>query len=70
MLTAYEEALKADGDFLRNTREVMNENNMSSTTVLYVLERFFTKGLSGYGLMVSMGPSFSSEMVLLQMQSK
>jgi alkylresorcinol/alkylpyrone synthase len=72
VLTAYEEALKADGDFLKNTREVMNENgNMSSTTVLYILERFFTKGFrNGYGLMVSMGPGFSSEMVLLQMQSK
>jgi alkylresorcinol/alkylpyrone synthase len=72
VLTAYEEALKADGDFLKNTREVMNDNgNMSSTTVLYVLERFFAKGFrNGYGLMVSMGPGFSSEMVLLLMQSK
>jgi len=72
VLTAYEEALKADGDFLKNTREVMNENgNMSSTTVLYVLERFFSKGFrNGYGLMVSMGPGFSSEMVLIQMQNK
>lgn len=69
VLTAYEEALKVDGDFLKNTREVMNDNgNMSSPTVLYVLERFFSKGFeNGYGLMVSMGPGFSSEMALLQM---
>jgi len=72
VLTAYEDALLAEGDFLKNTREVMNENgNMSSTTVLYVMERFFSKGFeNGYGLMVSMGPGFSSEMVLLQMNKK
>jgi alkylresorcinol/alkylpyrone synthase len=69
VLTAYEEALGVEGDFLKNTREVMNDNgNMSSTTVLYVLERFFKHGFeNGYGLMVSMGPGFSCEMVLLQM---
>ncbi len=69
VLTAYEEALMVPGDFLKNTREVMNDNgNMSSPTVLYVLERFFTGDFEdGYGLMVSMGPGFSCEMVLLQM---
>lgn len=57
VLTAYEEALQVDGDFLKNTREVMNDNgNMSSTTVLYVLKRFFSEGFeNGYGLMGSMG---------------
>lgn len=72
VLTAYEEALQVEGDFLKNTREVMNDNgNMSSSTVLYVLERFFSNGFkNGYGLMVSMGPGFSSEMVLLQMQNR
>ncbi|MDP3180817.1 MAG: type III polyketide synthase, partial [Bacteroidota bacterium] len=51
VLTAYEEALHVEGDFLKNTREVMNDNgNMSSTTVLYVLERFFSQGFkNGYG---------------------
>ena len=72
ILTAYEEALDVPGDFLKNTREVMNDNgNLSSCTVLYVLERFFTHGFEdGYGLMVSMGPGFSCEMVLLQMNKK
>jgi len=48
---------------------VMIENgNLSSATVLYVLERFFKQDFeNGYGLMVSMGPGFSCEMVLLQM---
>jgi len=69
VLTAYEEALGVKGDFLKNTREVMNDNgNMSSTTVLYVLDRFFKHGFeNGYSLMVSMGPGFSCEMALLQM---
>ena len=72
VLTAYEDALLAEGDFLKNTREVMNDyGNMSSTTVLYVMERFFTNGFkNGYGLMASMGPGFSCEMVLLQMNRK
>ena len=71
ILTAYQETLKVEGDFLKNTREAMQENgNMSSPTVLYVLEKFFTLGFEdGYGLMVTMGPGFSSEMVLLQMQN-
>jgi alkylresorcinol/alkylpyrone synthase len=72
VLTAYEEALQVKGDFLKNTREVMNDNgNMSSATVLYVLERFFSQDFeNGYGLMVSMGPGFSSEMALLQMNKQ
>ena len=69
ILTAYEEALSVKGDFLKNTREVMRDyGNMSSVTVLYVLERFFSQGFDeGYGLMLSMGPGFSSEMLLLKM---
>lgn len=72
VLTAYEQALPVEGDFLKNTREVMNDyGNMSSTTVLYVLDRFVSQGFeNGYGLMGSMGPGFSSEMVLLHMQNR
>jgi alkylresorcinol/alkylpyrone synthase len=49
----------------------MNENgNMSSPTVLYVLEKFYNEGFeNGYGLMVALGPGFSSEMVLLKMNN-
>ena len=67
ILTAYAETLPVEGDFLKNTREVMNDNgNMSSATVLYVLEKFYTGGFEeGAGLMVSLGPGFSSEMVLI-----
>lgn len=70
VLTAYQEALAIEGDFLKTTREIMQGyGNMSSSTVLYVLEKFFSKGFeNGYGLMMSMGPGFSCEMVLLQMR--
>jgi alkylresorcinol/alkylpyrone synthase len=69
VLTAYKETLLVEGDFLKNTRDVMTEyGNMSSPTVLYVMERFFSQDFeNGYGLMVSMGPGFSSEMALLKM---
>ncbi|GGH02734.1 type III polyketide synthase [Mucilaginibacter phyllosphaerae] len=71
VLDAYADALNIAGDFLQNTREVMNDNgNMSSVTVLYVLERFMETGFTdGYGLMLAMGPGFSSEMVLLDLKN-
>jgi alkylresorcinol/alkylpyrone synthase len=69
VLDAYTDALGVKGDFLNKTRAVMNDNgNMSSATVLYVLERFISEGFEdGYGLMMAMGPGFSSEMVLLKL---
>lgn len=72
VLNSYKEALMVEGDFLKTTREVMRDyGNMSSTTVLYVLERFFKDVFEdGYSLMVSMGPGFSCEMVLLHMKNK
>lgn len=71
VLDAYADALKVEGDFLKYTRETMNNyGNMSSATVLYVLERFIRSGFTeGYGLMLAMGPGFSSEMVLLNLKN-
>jgi len=71
VLDAYTDALGVEGDFLNKTRAVMNNyGNMSSCTVLYVLEKFMTEGFeNGYGLMMAMGPGFSSEMVLLKLQN-
>jgi alkylresorcinol/alkylpyrone synthase len=68
VLDAYTDALAVEGDFLNKTRAVMNGyGNMSSATVLYVLEKFMREGFeNGYGLMMAMGPGFSSEMVLLK----
>lgn len=68
VLGAYEEALDVGGDFLQTSREVMKTyGNMSSATVLYVLERCLQEYQKGHGLMMAMGPGFSSEMVLLEM---
>lgn len=69
VLDAYTDALGVEGDFLHKTRGVMNNyGNMSSATVLYVLEKFMSEGFeNGYGLMMAMGPGFSCEMVLLQL---
>ncbi|RYZ98805.1 MAG: type III polyketide synthase [Sphingobacteriaceae bacterium] len=71
VLDAYMEALQLEDNALDHTRNVMRDyGNMSSVTVLYVLEQFMTRGFTdGYGLMLAMGPGFSSEMVLLQMQN-
>ena len=71
VLDAYADALGVEGDFLQKTRSVMNNyGNMSSVTVLYVLEKFMNEGFEdGYGLMMAMGPGFSSEMVLLKMNN-
>jgi len=68
VLDAYTDALGVEGDFMKKTREIMNDyGNMSSCTVLYVLEKFIREGMEdGYGLMLAMGPGFSSEMVLLE----
>jgi len=68
VLQAYSDALNVEGDFLKKTRETMSDyGNMSSATVLYVLKKFMEDGFeSGYGLMLAMGPGFSSEMVLLR----
>jgi len=69
VLDAYTDALNLEDDSLQKTRLVMNNyGNMSSVTVLYVLEKFMSEGFEdGYGLMLAMGPGFSSEMVLLKM---
>ena len=71
VLDAYTDALGVEGDFMQKTREVMNNyGNMSSATVLYVLDKFMEEGFEdGYGLMLAMGPGFSSEMVLLKMKN-
>jgi alkylresorcinol/alkylpyrone synthase len=71
VLDAYTEALDIEDNSLQKTRSVMNDyGNMSSVTVLYVLEKFMNEGFEdGYGLMLAMGPGFSSEIVLLKMEN-
>lgn len=64
------EALFQDhGKHIDDTKEVLRlYGNMSSATVLYVLERFMDKGIpkGERGLMLSFGPGFSAQRILLQ----
>jgi len=71
VIQAYIDALGMDKNMLNNSRYILeNYGNMSSVSVLYVLERFLSFGFrDGYGLMISLGPGFSSEMVLLDMKN-
>jgi len=57
------------GKNIDDTREVLREyGNMSSATVLYVLERFLKKDIQKgeQGLVLSFGPGFSAQRVLLE----
>ena len=57
------------GKNIDDTKEVLRlYGNMSSVTVLYVLERFMERGVPAgeKGLMLSFGPGFSAQRILLQ----
>ncbi|QBA64131.1 type III polyketide synthase [Muriicola soli] len=57
------------GKNIDDTRETLRlYGNMSSATVLYVLERFMDKGIAEgeQGLILSFGPGFSAQRVLLE----
>ncbi|MDB2606987.1 type III polyketide synthase [Zobellia sp.] len=57
------------GKNIDDTREVLRQyGNMSSATVLYVLERFMEKDIQQgeQGLILSFGPGFSAQRVLLE----
>lgn len=64
-----EELFSDLGKNIDDTKEVLRQyGNMSSATVLYVLERFMNKNnlKDTKGLMLSFGPGFSAQRVLLQ----
>jgi alkylresorcinol/alkylpyrone synthase len=71
VIKAYEEALNINGKSLDYTKSILEHyGNMSSVTVLYVLDKFLEDGFEdGYGLLLSLGPGFSSEMVLISMSN-
>lgn len=57
------------GKNIEDTKEILRQfGNMSSATVLYVLERFLDQPIpkGDKGLMLSFGPGFSAQRVLLQ----
>ncbi len=64
-----EALFKEMGQNIDDTRAVLKEyGNMSSATVLYVLERFMNQDIQpgAQGLMLSFGPGFSAQRVLLE----
>lgn len=69
VLDAYVNALGIEAEMLRESQRILKmHGNMSSPTVLYVLEEFMKKEHKhgDYGLMAALGPGFSSELLLLQ----
>ncbi len=67
VISAYMEALDLSKESMQQTISVIRDyGNMSSPTVLYVLDRFMDGNCEkGYGLMLALGPGFCTEMVLL-----
>lgn len=69
VLEAYEDTLGFDHTKTTISREILRMNgNMSSPTILYVLQRFMeNKPVTGdYGLMAALGPGFCGELQLLK----
>jgi alkylresorcinol/alkylpyrone synthase len=69
VIEAYEEALGFNEKMTGISRDVLKEyGNMSSATILYVLERFMLNGASEgeLGLAAALGPGFSSELLLMR----
>jgi predicted naringenin-chalcone synthase len=64
-----EALFSASGKNLDTTKAILKEyGNMSSATVLYVLERFMEQGVKkgDVGLMLSFGPGFTAQRMLLK----
>jgi len=69
VLTAYQRSLGLSPDATRLSAEVLhNFGNMSSPTVLFVLEKSMEQDWEpgDMGLLAALGPGFSSEMLLLE----
>lgn len=70
IILTVEELFAEYGKNIDDTKEVLRQyGNMSSVTVLYVLERFLENKETAegdYGLMLSFGPGFSAQRILLK----
>ncbi len=67
VIAAYEQSLGLQEGRLVCSRKVLRDyGNMSSATVLFVLEHTLRRGAHGLGLLSAMGPGFSAEHVLLE----
>ena len=72
VLDEYERSLGLKHGSIAHSRKVLREHgNMSSPTVLYVLKEFIDDkkhNIGDYGLISALGPGFSSELILFQIQ--
>ena len=69
VLQAYEKTLELSTHQTTLSRDILRANgNMSSPTVLYVLEKSMLQDnrVGDYGLLVALGPGFCGESVLLE----
>jgi alkylresorcinol/alkylpyrone synthase len=69
VIEAYEKSLSMSNGDLHNSRDILKDyGNMSSVTVLFVLEKFLKErnGNNSYALMSALGPGFSAESLLLK----
>jgi len=69
VLGAYQEGLGLDQESLAEEYEVLRDyGNMSSPSVLFVLERFLGRreARGDYGLMLALGPGFSAEQAIFR----
>lgn len=70
VIEAYEQALGLTEDKMERARAILRKyGNMSSPTVLFVLEDYMraqTVRPDEYGLITALGPGFSAEMMLIQ----
>ena len=71
VLDAYQKALGLEPEALDRSRSVLQDfGNMSSATVLFVLERYMSERQErpgGYGLISALGPGFCAESVLVRL---
>ncbi len=71
MLDAYTAAYGHERDRFAWSRAILREfGNMSSVTVLYVLERYMAAhaaGQGGYAVISALGPGFASESLLMRL---
>jgi alkylresorcinol/alkylpyrone synthase len=69
VLTAIGQAVEKTDAALKHSWESLKQNgNLSSVSVLNVLERSLAAGIAGHGLMMAMGPAFCSEFNLTIME--
>ena len=66
VLEAIETALELQTGTLRDERDVLRSHgNMSSPTVLFVLERVIKRGLRGEAMLSALGPGFTASFLSL-----